>query len=336
MFTFDSEALEYILEGLSSGFRRTPQEILLFVLLLAGFLALLVAIYFFQRTWRGLLRRKRTVALFRSVTEEKQLSPEEQRTLQDMARTLPGWRQFLGRVAADVHTFNRAAGRYLDRSPEKEAMVAALRLKLGFNRFDGDRTIRSSAELDEGTRVYLRKDREHSYPGTVSAQNPDSVVLRITGNGDRPVKGDRLQIYFMRKNGVFYFTTRVKQAYDDILRLEHSEEIARVQRRKFYRGRVSLSVSVKKAGSFQPAVRTYIIELGGGGLTLFNPYKVFLPADEITMSFSLPAGAALHIEGRVQRTDRGGSLAHVEFRGIKEAVRDKILGFVMNRAMRSG
>jgi hypothetical protein len=336
MFTFDSGALEYIWEGLASGFRRTPQEILLFVFLLAGFLSLLVAIYFFQRIWRGILRRKRTAALFRSVAEEKQLSQQERRTLQDMARTLPGWRQFLGQLGADLHTFNRAAGRYLQRSPQKGGAVAALRLKLGFNGFEGERIIHSSAELEEGMKVYLRKDGKHSYPGKVSAQNPDSVVLRLNGNGDRPVEGDRLQIYFVRKNGVSCFTTRVKQAFGDLLHVEHSEAIARVQRRKFYRGRVSLPVSVKTAGSTRPVLRTYILELGGGGLTLFNPHKVFHAGVEITMSFSLPGGSALRVEARVQRTDRGGSLAHVQFRGIREVERDRILGFVMNRAMRSG
>jgi hypothetical protein len=335
MFTFDSEALDYIFEGLASGFRRTPQEILLFFILLAGLVTLLVAIYFFQRIWRSALQRKRAEALFRSVAESKKISAEQQRLLQELARELSGWRRQLGRLVTDRYVFNRAAERYLRHRPRDDGAIAALRLKLGLSRFDGEKIIRSSAELDEGLRVYVRQDREHSYPGTVSAQNPDSVVLRITGNGDGPGEGDRLQIYFLRKNGVFYFNTRVKQAYDDILRLEHSEEIARVQRRKFYRGRVSLPVSVEKAGSYQPAVRTYILELGGGGLTLFNPYKVFHPADELTMSFSLPEGGDLRIEGRVQRTDRGGSLAHVEFRAIKETVRDKILGFVLNRALSS-
>jgi hypothetical protein len=72
------------------------------------------------------------------------------------------------------------------------------------------------------------------------------VVLRLTGNGDGPAEGDRLQVYFVRKNGVFYFTTWFKQAYEDILPLEHSEGIGRVQCRKFYRGRVSLPVSQPK------------------------------------------------------------------------------------------
>ena len=196
MFTLDSEALEHIFEGLASGFRRTPEEILLFFILLSGFVALLLVIYFAQRIWRGSSRRKRAAALFRSVVEDKQLSAEEQRRMQEMARTLPGGRQLLGRLATDVHTFNRAAERYLRRSPGREGEIAALRLKLGFNRSDGERTIRSSAELDEGLRVYVRRDREHSYPGTVSAQNPDSVVLRINGNGNGPAEGDRLQIYF--------------------------------------------------------------------------------------------------------------------------------------------
>ncbi|MBN2553367.1 MAG: PilZ domain-containing protein, partial [Spirochaetales bacterium] len=151
-----------------------------------------------------------------------------------------------------------------------------------------------------------------------------------------PAEGEELQIYFLRKNGVFHFTTRVKKAFDNILALEHSEEIARIQRRKFYRGRVSLPVSVKKKESSEPAVRTYILELGGGGLTLFNPYKVFHPGDGLGMIFTLPDSGDLRVQGRVRRTDRGGSLAHVEFESIKESVRDKILGFVLNRAMGSG
>jgi len=336
MFSFDSEALEYIFEGLESGFRRTPEEILLFFVLLAGFVALLVAIYFAQRIWRGALRQKRAEALFRSVAEEKQITSEEQRMLRQMARELSGWREKLGRLVTDRNTFNAAADGHLQSRPRDEGAIAALRLKLGFSRSDGQMIIRSSAELDEGLRVYVRQDREHSYVGTIIAQNPDAVVLRIPGNGKQPAEGDRLQIYFLRKNGVFYFTTRVKQAYHNILRLEHSEEIARVQSRKFYRGRVSLPASVKKRGSSQPAVRTYVLELGGGGLTLFNPYKVFHPADELKLSFTLPEGGEQRIQGRVRRTDRGGSLAHVEFTGIKEPVRDKILGFVLNRAMNSG
>jgi hypothetical protein len=336
MFSFDSEALDYIFDGLASGFRRTPEEILLFVVLLAGFVAFLVVIYLTQMMWRRATGRKRAEALFRSVVEQRGITPDQRRLLRDMARELRDWREQLGKVVSDVHTFNRAAERRLRRNPRDDAAIAALRLKLGYGRSDGEKIIRSSAELDEGSRVYVRRDREHSYPGTVNAQNPDSVVLRIAGNGDGPAEGDRLQVYFLRKNGVFYFTTRVKQARDNILRLEHSEEIARVQHRKFYRGRVSLPASVSKSGTAQPAVRTYILELGGGGLTLFNPYKVFHPGDALTMSFSLPEVGEQRIRGQVRRTDRGGNLAHVEFQPIKEAVRDKILGFVLNRAMSSG
>ncbi|MBN2552485.1 MAG: hypothetical protein JXB06_06930, partial [Spirochaetales bacterium] len=62
MFSFNSDALEYIFEGLASGFRRNPEEIRLFVILLAGFVALLTVVYFFQRTWRGAVRRKRAAA----------------------------------------------------------------------------------------------------------------------------------------------------------------------------------------------------------------------------------------------------------------------------------
>jgi hypothetical protein len=339
MFSFDSDALEHIFEGLESGFRKTPEHILLFLVLLAGFVALLVIIYFTQRIWRGALEQKGAERFFLSLTEEKRLSLEEQRMLRQTARELSGWsgwREKLGRLVTDRNTFNAAADRRLKRRPRDEGAIAALRLKLGFSKFDGRTMIHSSAELDEGLTVHVRQNRQHSYVGTISAQSPDSVVLRIQGNGDGPAEGDRLQVYFLRQNGVFYFTTRVKQAYDNSLRLEHSEEIIRVQCRKFYGGRVSLPVSVKKIGSSRPTVHTYILELGGGGLTLFNRYKVLHPADELRLRFALPEGAGQRIEGRVRRIDRGGSLAHVEFTDIKEPVRDKILGFVLNRAMSSG
>lgn len=336
MFFLNREALEHIFEGLESGFSRTPEEILLFFILLAGFVSLLVAIYFFQLMWRHSLRRRRSVKVFSSIVEEKQIPPEERQTLEEMGRQLPRWREQLAKLVTDVHTFNRAAERYLRKNPRANVAIAALRLKFGFSTSDGKKVIHSSAELTEGLRVYIRQDREHSFLGIVIAQKPESMVLQIPGNGEGTSQGDELQIYFLRKNGVFYFTTHVQRACDNILRLEHSEDISRIQRRQFYRSRVSLSAVVKKRGSSQPTVRTYILELGGGGLTLFNPYKVFRPGEELIMRFTLPEHGELQIAGWVRRYDRGGNHVHVEFEPIKDSVRDKILGFVLNRAMNSG
>jgi c-di-GMP-binding flagellar brake protein YcgR len=335
MFFLNREALEHIFEGLESGFRRTPEEILLFVILLAGFVSLLIAIYFIQLIWRRSRRRKRAAQRFSSIIEEKRISAEERRVLEDMVQQLSKWREQLASLVTDVHTFNRAAEKYLRKNPRADSAVAALRLKLGFSGSDGEKVIRSSADLAEGLRVYIRQDKRHSFSGTVAAQKPEAMVLQLPGDGNGPSEGDELQVYFLRKNGVFFFTTHVRRAHDNILRVEHSEEISRVQRRQFYRGRVSLSAVVKKRGSSQPAVRTYILELGGGGLTLFNPYKMFHPGDQLSLRFTLPEHGELQIGGRVRRSDRGGNHVHVEFDPIKEAVRDKILGFVLNRAMSS-
>ena len=336
MFELNREALEYIFEGLRSGFRRSPREIFLFILMLAGFVCFLAGIYFFQKFWRRSKKRKQSARRFDEVVEEKQIPPEEARILLELARKLFGWRERLAGIVTDPHLFNRAAQRYLRENPEDSAAIAALRLKIGFSRSNGEKTIRSSAELAEGLKIYLCQDSRHSFHGTVTAQKPRAMVVEVGKNGRLPSPGDQLQVYFLRKNGVFFFSTRVQRVYDHIVQVEHTEQISRVQRRQFYRSRVSLPVEARKKGSSQPVVRTYIIELGGGGATLFNPYKVFHPGSELLLHFRLPQTGMLRLAARALRCSRGGNHLHVEFEPLKDPLRDKILGFILNRAVRSG
>ncbi|MBN1837142.1 MAG: hypothetical protein JW820_14900, partial [Spirochaetales bacterium] len=273
MITVNTEALQHLLEGLSSGFRPTATDLLIFGLALAAFVGLLVLLYLLQRRRAARMRRRRSRETFATVTLRQGLTQREIDTLLGLARSAREGEEQLHRLVTEPWVFNRASRRYLAENPDAESDVAALRYKLDFGRFDGTGPIHSTAELEEpGLPMYLREGSRGSGHARLVAARPRALVVRMDPGDEPPGPGESVQLFFPRSDGIYGFPSRVRGVRGPLVQLDHSERITRLQRRRYARCRASFPVRVRPLAPSRPAGTTYLIDLGGGGATLFNPH----------------------------------------------------------------
>ena len=72
---------------------------------------------------------------------------------------------------------------------------------------------------------------------------------------------------------------------------------------------------------------TTILDLSGGGARIENPGIPVAPGDRLILS--LTAGKEhLSVAARVVRTANGDRSLHLQFEGLSEAVRDRLIGLV--------
>jgi len=347
MITVNTEALQHLLEGLSSGFRPTPRDVLFFAVALAVFVGLLVVLYLFQRRRVARLRRRRSRETFVAVAARQGLTEWEIDTLLALGRAAGEGEQELHRLVTEPWVFNRSSRQYLAGNPAAEADVAALRFKLDFGRFDGTGPIHSTAELEEpGLPMYLREGSRRSGHARLVAARPRALVVRMDSGEEVPGPGEPVQLFFPRSDGIYAFPSRVREVRGPLVQLDHSERVARLQRRRYARCRASFPVRVRPLAPSRPAGTTYLIDLGGGGATLFNPHGNLRERQRLQLELPLPgrngkggptasptgkiaANRPLKVEGRVVRTSRQGSRIHVEFESVSDPVRDRILGYVL-------
>jgi c-di-GMP-binding flagellar brake protein YcgR len=141
-----------------------------------------------------------------------------------------------------------------------------------------------------------------------------------------------VQVYFMNKTGLYSFVTVVRKIQGYMVQVGHSEEIKRVQRRKYYRKKVNLPVFVKPADAHERPVRTTFHDLGGGGASMNNPGNRFQVGDRLDLFFYFEGGKPLlKVQADVIRTSEEQSRLHLIFRTLSESSRDRIIGFVLQQ-----
>jgi c-di-GMP-binding flagellar brake protein YcgR len=135
--------------------------------------------------------------------------------------------------------------------------------------------------------------------------------------------------------GIFSFSTRVTDFMDDVVHLEHSLDIRRHQRRKYYRREEYLPVFVKPSSAAAIARAAFLTDLGGGGASLQNPGRLLKQGDLLEVSFS-PSMGKLTLAARVRRVSDNGRMINVEFVSLSETERNRIMSFILNQSPRVG
>lgn len=126
---------------------------------------------------------------------------------------------------------------------------------------------------------------------------------------------------------LFAFLTHVHKIRDQELFLDHSETLKHSQRRKYYRRRVQVSVEVATAEHPEEAVPALLADFSGGGASLQNPGLAVEQGALLELTF-VPRGARFSVAGRVVRISSGGKILHLQFEGLGDAARDRVVGLV--------
>jgi hypothetical protein len=308
---------------LSEGFRTSPVEITLVVLLVLAFI-LVPTIYGVRRRREQRRRRiRRASERYEALVEQHGLSPSEQGAVEVLSDYLddPG-RTYL--VLQNQAIFNQTAVLARDEEALSEGQISALRVRLGFAGSSIGAHPQSSAEIPEGSGVLVLEDREHPVHGRVLKPTTSAFRVRLDENEREFVIGNPVEVVYQNSSGVFQFDSGVLKRIGNELELEHSEHVETAQRREYYRRHIRVPVYVRAAEEEHRPVRSEFLDIGGGGASMVNPGERYEQGETLELTFHPDSEATLHIPARVVRTSKKGKVLHLSFESIRESSRDKI------------
>jgi hypothetical protein len=345
MIVFDQEKLSAFFDTVSRGFERSPLEIVLVILSFLVFVTLLIIIYRLQRL--KVRRQQSSIARrrYRQIVEKRSLAPSEEDLVQRMARYLKEpEKKYL--ILINQPTFNFCAAKLKAKDGSAAASIAELRSRLGFRLQGPEQIPASSAELPEGQGLLMvavdpkvpasRHERDgRKAQGRVYKQEPNSLVVELIEPGTSFHPGETVRIYFQNRAGLFSFLSSVQSVENLRIRLRHGEDIRRLQRRKYYRKRVSQPVGIRYPGTEDKPTLSTLYDLGGNGASLKNPGRRYSPGDAVELTF-LAAGERFTLVAEVLRTSKNRDVLHVRFAPMRETTRDRIIGSLFHGAGKAG
>ncbi|MHB8108069.1 MAG: PilZ domain-containing protein [Candidatus Cryosericum sp.] len=124
---------------------------------------------------------------------------------------------------------------------------------------------------------------------------------------------------------IVLFVRQKRQADRDFA--GRARRLASRHRRIYLRRRVRLPVLVAQEPDAADARQTILLDLGGGGASLRNPWELMRRGASLRMSFS-PGAGRLTVAAHIVRVSENGTAIHVEFESLSETARDQILAFL--------
>ena len=320
--------------SLARGFHETRLEILLFFIIIIALLILFTTYTVVQkrRARQELARYSREV--LDHLLGRLDLDAQETELLGGIARHLSQG-ESVHSLLVNVHVFDACVRKMRQSESVDEAQLGALRLKIGFRVLLPEEAPTSSEELPEGSPILLVAGTGTRLRGTLAAQGPGTFLVRLGAGLSSPAMNAVLIAYFHNAAGIFSFHTRVTDQMEGAVRLAHSTQITRHQRRRFYRRKVRLPVFVSSASVAAPPQESLLLDLGGGGASLQNPGGQLKKGNPITLSFS-PEIGTFTLAGSVLRASKNGRVITVKFESLQDAERNRIMGFLFKQSERRG
>jgi hypothetical protein len=331
MIIFDQEKLSAFFKTVSRGFERSPLEVILVIVSVLVFIALLIIAYRIQR--RRIRRQQRSIAdrRYKELAEKRLLTPSEQNLVKRMARFLKDpVKKYL--ILISQPTFNFCASKLRKKESVSASSIAELRNRLGFRLQGPEQIPASSAELPDGQGLLIISIKGNlRAQGRVGKQEPRAMVVELVEGSPAFREREAIRVYFQNRSGLFSFDSIVQSVQNRTVLLAHGEEIKRIQRRKYYRKRISQPVAVRRPDSEEQHTVSTFYDLGGNGASLKNPQKRFSAGEDLELTF-LAAGERFTLVAEVLRTSKNGEVLHVRFAPMRESTRDRIIGALFKGA----
>lgn len=305
------------------GFTRSPLEIAISL----GFLLLLVVFFvtvsYLRRRQEQTQIKLRSQKVYQNLLKRHSISADEEMLLSELSAFLrSNERSYM--LMENQAIFNACAERALHADRLTKAQISSMRDKLGFNRRKSGMKLESSRQIPPSSPVILLKKPHSPIEGKVLA--PSERAFRVqSGIKDNPlpVKSE-IEIVYHDASGVYAFSSYVINFSAGVFSLTHSEQLRRVQRREYFRKKISIPCYMHRSGERDHVFPSRFIDLGGGGASVVNPKKTFSTGDDISLSFRSDTETMLHIIGRVVRTSRHNTVLHIDFENMGESRRDRL------------
>jgi hypothetical protein len=331
MIIFDQEKLNQLLRAMSSGFRQDPRQLALFSVIVVVFIGVLVFFALYQSKRSRTRRLQEIQERFDNLLQKHRLTTMEMDILERMSGYLKKESEKL-MLLEHEHTFDTAAEKLRKHGGVPDQLIAALRVKLGFRIESMEKIPHSSTELPVGMPVVVGQKGRKNTGGRILKQEPYSLVVEMDPGRPPPEKGMPIHLYFSNLSGLFGFSTVLLGSKGGIIKLRHSENVKRIQRREFYRKKIKLPVYVKPAGSEERPAASVFADLGGGGASLLNPSSRYKSGDKLFLTFFPTHDEEVNLIAKVVRLSGRGRIMHIEFLSVSDSSRDHILGLLFKSA----
>jgi hypothetical protein len=328
----DNQGMNDFLYAISRGFIQSPGQVRVFFILIGSFVAVILSVFLLQRRRERRRHMRNAAEMYEHLVRQLGLSRSERALADRLASCCrPPDKKYL--VLLHQHTFDTSAAKLREREALPEMTLAALRLKLDFAAHGPEDVPASSSELPRGMRLVLAEKGRAGMKGRVSRQDPDGLVVSMEEGSSVPSRGVPVTVYFHNRAGLFAFLTHAHRISGRDVHLDHSETIKRSQRRRYYRRQIQIAVEVAPAEHPEEGLPAVLADLSGGGASLRNPGLAVEPGARLRLTFA-PRGARLSVTGRVVRTSAAGRFIHLQFEGLSEAARDRVIGLVFGTGAR--
>lgn len=256
----------------------------------------------------------------------RSLSPDDERILSRLGWLMRNPRN-RHRLLDDPSLFLKAARRATREgiATERELMDFARRVGLSVDQIGLDAM--STLKLASGVEVSVADDAMNSGAGTVTAVHGDSLRVRLHRGQTAFGIGTRLDVVCNSNQGLFRFSSTVRDASGKVLHLEHTDRIEHVQRRQHRRHAIEIAVQVGSSGN--SLLRSRTTDLSIGGCAVKNPKRTFAAGERLTVRLDQD-GLKLALPGQVVRTSRGSRILHIRFDELAEATRHKLFRTIMS------
>jgi hypothetical protein len=324
MIVLDPVKLRSYWDSIASGFQRDPLVALLQILLVLLILGGLIALFLIAQRRERRRRALRETAAFEAGLAKLDLSVSDRRYLEAVSKDHPRPTSLLNNLSA----FNKAAGRMVSEGLAAGPQVARIRVKLGLIRPASGATLHSTAELPEGTSVEIILGARGSFPGVVESVEPTHLAIRTR---EKIAKGQSLVIQVARSSGLFSISSTSLGYREGVLHAEHSENVKRVQKRRYFRKGTRMPAIIQPIHPREPAKRTLLIDIGGGGARLENPGMNLQVGRAVILTLPTDRsarGAGLSLKGSIRRV--ADTSLSVVFDPLKDAIRDRIMKMVLH------
>jgi hypothetical protein len=323
----DDGRLNQFLNDLSEGFKKSPFEYIMFLVLIAAiiFLPLFLFIVFQIKNRRKILKAARE--RFKNVILKKGLTPSEEEVLKKLADYFPRDKRFLPDLLTHAHTFNTCVKRMQEKEPIDDTLIVKIRIKLGLSAQAGPRQLHSTAEFVSGITVRLNLFKGGLVKGKIREIDEQGLTVITQA---RATPGQALLLELDTRSGYYLVHTQVMESGENWLKLAHSEHIERVQNRVYYRKQLKLPVMLKDPEGAAKVFSTFLMDLSAGGAKVHNPGIKAAEGRELILIMRLNAQEDLVLPGRISRISDKDTSISLSFVGIKETVRDKIMRLVLH------
>jgi hypothetical protein len=328
MTILDGEKLREYWDGIARGFQKSPLEAAISVVVIVLLIVVPVALFLLKQKKDKAKRMGRARQVFETFASKKGLSEGERALLQEMAGVLPKGELDLLKLVSKPATFNIGARRLLEKRSSSGKEIAGLRLKLGLVSPGSRRVFHSTAELHRGMEVQLISADNRRVLGRVQAVELDSFKVLL--NSEVPLRSNVLEVRISRSTGLYSLRTRVLGYSNRLLSLEHSEEIKRVQKRRFFRKVTRLPVMLTSGDESKESVRARLVDLSAGGAKLRNPGLKVRRGQELFLTIFTSDKDRVKVKSRVNRTSADEAFLVVTFDALPERTREKIMKLIFN------